>query len=156
MSTLIGSCHTCGCPIGANARVHLRGAHCYCLDCVPANDAPRGVWEALLRLVGVALVGALAVGLLITPAIAGNARSDRTAITFQRDQWRRDYQNQQWAQYFNQMRRPATEAGSPQWAWQDRRRQQHEAAMNWRAQQENRSWALLDTAASGPSVVRRR
>lgn len=45
--------------------------------------------------------------LTVGPVLAGNARSDRTALTFQRDQIRRQHQNAQWAQHFAAQRQPA-------------------------------------------------
>jgi hypothetical protein len=43
----ISCCHSCGQRHTTNSRVHLRGAYTYCMDCLPVNDAPAGIWEAL-------------------------------------------------------------------------------------------------------------
>lgn len=96
----IAHCHHCRRPLTENDRLHLRGAHCYCLECVPCNDGPIGLWNALWRFVGLAftVLGLCAI------AFAGNARSDRSYAFYRQDRARTRYQNQQWAQQFARVR----------------------------------------------------
>lgn len=51
MSRTIACCHHCAAPLGENDAMHLRGALVYCVPCTPMNDAPHGIWQALLQLV---------------------------------------------------------------------------------------------------------
>lgn len=46
----------------------------------------------------------------VSPVLAGNARTDRTAQTFRQDQARRAYQNYQWAQHFAAQRQDVRNA----------------------------------------------
>ncbi len=41
-------CHRCGRNL-TDKRLQMRGALIYCLGCVPVNDAPEGIGEAMVR-----------------------------------------------------------------------------------------------------------
>lgn len=49
MERQIACCRACSRPLTENDRLHLRGAYCYCMGCVPCNDAPVGLLQALVR-----------------------------------------------------------------------------------------------------------